>query len=74
MSTGYGQMLYSTTSMTRRRFTQFHYKGSPAEASGWRLFGLYTYCLLLTALAVAFVTILVATPYLDLAALGSPGM
>ena len=32
--------------------------------NGWRLFGLYIYCLLLTALAVAFVTIFVAAPYL----------
>ena len=57
------------------RFTaDFTTKAAPAEASSWRLFGLYAYCLLLTALAVAFVTILVATPYLDRAALGSPGM
>ena len=61
MSTGIGQMLYSTTSMTLHNFTT---KAAPAEASGWRLFGLYIYCLLLTALAVAFVTILVAAPYL----------
>jgi hypothetical protein len=65
MSTGYGQMLYSTTSMTRQKdLHNFTTKAAPKEASGWRLFGLYTYCLLLTALAVAFVTILVATPYL----------
>jgi hypothetical protein len=60
MSTGIGQMLYSTTSMTLHNFTT---KAAPAEASGWRLFGLYAYCLLLTALAVAFVTIVVVTPF-----------
>ena len=46
--------------MTLHNFTT---KAAPAEASGWRLFGLYAYCLLLTALAVAFVTIVVVTPF-----------